>query len=96
MLSYSVYILTNKPFGTLYVGVTSDLAGRTWQHRNKVMPGFTARYGLDRLVWFEQHDSIEAAIGREKQIKRWKRAWKIRLIEATNPDWHDLFPGLSP
>jgi putative endonuclease len=90
-----VYLLASKPYGTLYVGVTSDLVKRVWEHKSKSVPGFTARYGVDKLVWFEAHDAAEAAIHREKQIKEWKRAWKISLIEHDNPHWVDLFPGLS-
>ena len=90
-----VYLLASKPYGTLYVGVTSDLVKRVWEHKSKSVPGFTARYGVDKLVWFEAHDLAEAAIHREKQIKEWKRAWKISLIEHDNPHWVDLFPGLS-
>jgi putative endonuclease len=92
---FYVYLLASKPYGTLYAGVTSDIAKRIWEHKNKVVPGFTARYGVGTLVWFEVHDTMEAAIRREKQIKEWKRAWKISLIEHDNPHWIDLFPNLS-
>ena len=92
---YYVYLLASKPYGTLYVGITSDLIGRVWQHKNKVVAGFTARYGVDRLVWFEIHETAEAAIRREKQIKEWKRGWKINMIERDNPHWTDLYPSLS-
>jgi putative endonuclease len=91
-----VYLLASKPFGTLYVGVTSDLVKRVFEHKSKVMPGFTARYGVDNLVWFEAHDSVEAAIRREKQIKEWKREWKFNSIERVNPHWIDLYRSLSP
>ena len=91
-----MYLLASKPYGTLYVGVTSDLLRRVCEHKSKAVPGFTARYGVDTLVWFEAHDSIEAAIRREKQIKEWKREWKFNLIERTNPHWVDLYRGLSP
>jgi putative endonuclease len=77
------------------VGVTSDLADRVWQHRSKALPGFTARYDVDQLVWFEIHETAPAAIQREKQIKEWKRAWKINPIERDNPRWIDLYPSLS-
>ena len=77
------------------VGVTSDLADRVWQHGSKALPGFTARYDVDQLVWFEIHETAPAAIQREKQIKEWKRAWKINLIERDNPRWIDLYPSLS-
>ena len=92
---YYVYLLASKPYGTLYVGVTSDLTRRVSEHKNKFVPGFTKRYGVDRLVWFESHDSVEAAIGREKRIKEWKRDWKINLIERDNPRWIDLYSSLS-
>jgi putative endonuclease len=92
---FYVYLLTSKPYGTLYVGMTSDLARRVWEHKTKVVAGFTARYGVDRLVWFEIHASAEAAIRREKQIKEWRRDWKINLIERDNPRWIDLYPSLS-
>ncbi len=85
-----VYILTNKPHGTLYVGMTSDLRARLRQHREGMVDGFTRRYGLHRLVYVEQHDLIVQAIQREKTIKHWVRAWKINAIEAMNPEWRDL------
>jgi putative endonuclease len=87
----AVYILASQRNGTLYIGVTSDLVKRTWQHRNDVAEGFTQRYGVHRLVYFEQHCSMDAAITREKQLKKWNRAWKLKLIEERNPDWHDLW-----
>ena len=89
-----VYILTNRRHGTLYVGSTTDLPQRVWQHRSKAVPGFTQRHGVDRLVWFESHDGIETAALRERQLKKGHRAWKVRLIEESNPDWHDLYEGL--
>ena len=89
---FFVYMLASKAFGTLYVGVTSDLVRRVWEHKIKAVPGFTARYRIDRLVWFEVHANAEAAITREKQIKEWKRDWKINLIMRGNPDWADLYP----
>lgn len=89
-----VYLLANRPFGTLYVGVTSDLVQRVWQHREGLADGFTRKYGVKTLVWFEGTGSIEAAIRREKQIKNWKREWKIALIEQGNPQWRDLYPEL--
>ena len=92
---FFVYLLASQPQGTLYVGVTSDLVRRVWQHKSKAVPGFTSKYGVDRLVWFEPHQLWESAIGREKQIKGWKRAWKIQLIEADNPHWADLFSSLQ-
>ncbi len=90
----AVYLLASQRNGTLYVGVTSNLIGRIWQHREHVVEGFTQRYGVTRLVWYEIHATMEAAILREKQIKRWNRAWKLRLIEAVNPEWDDLWPRI--
>ena len=92
---FYVYLLADKPHGTLYVGTTSGLARRVWEHKNKVVPGFTKRYGIDRLVWFEVHDLATTAQRREKQIKEWKRDWKINLIEHENRHWVDLFPTLT-
>jgi putative endonuclease len=90
-----VYILTSQPYGTLYIGVTSDLIARLWQHRSGAVPGFTSRYNVHRLVRYELFDDMPAAIAREKQLKNWHRQWKINLIESENPDWHDLAPGLG-
>jgi len=90
-----VYIMTNKPNGILYVGVTSNLPARIWQHRTGAAPGFTKRYGLKRFIYAKPHDRIEDAIAREKQIKKWTRARKVRLIEASNPKWEDLFDRLA-
>src|SRR5229473_4011542 len=89
-----VYIMTNRPNGALYVGVTSDLARRAWEHREGVCDGFTKRHGLKRLVFAEHHEDIRAAIQREKNMKHWPRAWKVRLIHAENPDWADLYDRL--
>ena len=86
-----VYILANQPNGTLYIGVTSDLPQRIWQHRNNAADGFTSQYRIHRLVWYETHGVMESAITREKQLKNWKRLWKINLIEKTNPHWRDLY-----
>ena len=86
-----VYILTNIRNGTLYVGVTSDLPKRIWQHKNKVLEGFTKKYKLDKLVWFEVHETMMSAIQREKAIKYWKREWKLMVIEEMNPEWRDLY-----
>jgi putative endonuclease len=91
-----VYLLASQYYGTLYVGSATDLARRVWEHKTKAIPGFTTKYGVDRLVWFEVHETLEGALVRERQIKRWKRDWKINLIEAQNPHWVDLFPTLSP
>ncbi|MEX0838347.1 MAG: GIY-YIG nuclease family protein [Parvibaculum sp.] len=90
-----VYIVTNKRDGTLYVGVTSDIGRRAWEHREAMYPGFTKRYGLKRLVYMERHEEIESAIARETRIKKWPRAWKVRLIHEFNPDWDDLYETLN-
>jgi putative endonuclease len=89
-----VYIVTNRPNGTLYVGVTSDLIKRVSQHRQGLAAGFTKRYGIKHLVYFEQYDTIAAAIQREHNMKHWSRTWKVRLILKANPDWEDLFETL--
>ncbi|MDW7709344.1 MAG: GIY-YIG nuclease family protein [Deferrisomatales bacterium] len=89
-----VYILASRRKGTLYVGVTSDLVKRVWEHRSDLVEGFTRKYRVHELVWFEQHETMEAAITREKRIKEWKRQWKVNLIEASNPEWRDLYPEL--
>lgn len=90
-----VYILTNKRYGTLYIGVTGDLARRIWQHRNDCADGFTKKHRLHRLVYMEPHDTMEDAIVREKRLKKWNRAWKIRLIQTINPEWNDLYDTLT-
>jgi putative endonuclease len=90
-----VYIMTNRPNGTLYVGVTSNLARRVWEHREGAIEGFSKTYGLKRLVYFEEHETILGAIQREKALKRWLRAWKVRLIMTRNPDWVDLYDLLG-
>ena len=90
-----VYILASRRNGTLYVGVTSNLTGRIWQHRNDVTEGFTRRYQVHTLVYYEQHASMEAAILREKQLKEWKRVWKLQLIEGKNPAWRDLWQDIA-
>ena len=94
MRDYFVYLLASQPHGTLYVGVTNDLIRRVHEHREGLADGFTKQHGIKLLVWFESTPSIEAAIQREKQIKNWKRDWKIALIERTNPQWRDLYPEL--
>ena len=87
-----VYIVTNRKGGTLYIGSTSDLIGRIFEHKNKLIPkSFTAKYNLDKLVYFEWHNSLENMVRRERQLKEWKRAWKVELIEQQNPDWNDLY-----
>ncbi len=90
-----VYIMASRPNGTLYLGVTGDLLKRAWEHREGVVDDFSKRYGCKLLVWFEVHDRIDNAIVREKQMKEWRRAWKIRQIVEKNPDWHDLYPTLA-
>jgi putative endonuclease len=90
-----VYILASKHYGTLYIGVTSDLLGRMWQHRNSATPGFTSQYKVHRLVHFEMFGDMDRAIAREKQLKNWHRPWKINLINAENPHWIDLAVGLG-
>ena len=87
---YFVYMLAGSKHGTLYIGVTGDLLKRVWEHRESMAEGFTKKYSVHKLVWYEAHQEIEAAIIREKRLKAWKRDWKIRLIEEDNPDWHDL------
>jgi len=86
--------MTNRPNGTLYVGVTSDIARRAWEHREGLADGYTKQYGLKRLVYTERHDDIAVAIQREKNIKHWSRAWKVKLILAVNPEWNDLYDTL--
>lgn len=92
--TYYVYILASQRNGTLYTGVTNDVRRRVWEHKHALVKGFTKEYGIDILVYFEQHEDIEQAILREKKIKRWKRKWKLDLIEKDNPDWKDLYPTL--
>ena len=85
-------MLANKPNGTLYIGVTSDLVKRIWEHKNNMVEGFTKRYNVHQLVWYELHQDMESAITREKRLKNWKRKWKLELIEDSNPNWKDLYP----
>ena len=94
MKQYYVYIMASRKGGTLYTGVTSDLVKRVYQHKTKEMKGFTSKYEVERLVYFETTGNVYSAIMREKQIKMWKRGWKIRLIEKTNPEWEDLYTGI--
>lgn len=86
----AIYILSNKPHGTLYIGVTRNLVHRFWQHKSRAVKGFTSKYNLVRLVYYEHTENIYVAIQREKQLKKWRREWKIHLIETTNPHWEDL------
>jgi len=92
---FYVYLLASRPFGTLYIGMPGDLAKRVWEHKEKAIPGFTAQYSVDRLVWYEEHASLEAAFVRERQLKKWKRGWKIELIEKDNPQWIDLYSSIA-
>jgi putative endonuclease len=94
-MSYFVYLLASKKHGTLYLGVTNDLVRRIQEHRTKAVPGFTSKYGVSRLVWFEIYGDAPNAIMREKEIKKWRRNWKIRLIEEENLDWIDLYPSTT-
>ena len=90
-----VYILASKGNGTIYIGVTANLARRVWEHRRGIVPGFTARYGIKMLVHFERFETIEEAIAREKAVKKWYRAWKLELVERENPFWRDLWPEIT-
>ena len=90
-----VYILSSQRNATLYIGVTSNLVQRVWQHKNDLVEGFTKRYGVHTLVWYESHETMEGAIAREKAIKGWRRAWKLDLIEEGNPKWKDLYEELA-
>jgi len=92
---FIVYMLASRRNGTIYIGVTGDPVGRIWQHKNEYFEGFTKRYGIHLLVWYEVHEDAEAAIVREKQLKEWHRPWKVRLIEERNPDWRDLYVELT-
>ncbi|OGW18890.1 MAG: GIY-YIG nuclease [Nitrospinae bacterium RIFCSPLOWO2_12_FULL_45_22] len=87
----AVYILASKRNGTLYVGITSDVIKRVWEHKNNVVKGFTERYSVHQLVWYELHETMESAIRKEKMLKNWKRVWKLELIERSNPNWQDLY-----
>jgi putative endonuclease len=94
-MAFYVYLLASKKHGTLYLGVTNDIVQRVYEHRTKAVGGFTKRYDVDKLMWFEIYDDAVTAITREKELKKWRRDWKIRLIEETNPEWVDLYPGIS-
>ena len=91
---FAVYIMTNFRYGTIYTGVTSDLPKRVWEHKTEVVPGFTKRYHLHTLVWYEVHETMQGAIPREHNMKHWKREWKTALVDAMNPEWDDLYPTL--
>jgi putative endonuclease len=94
-VSFYVYFLANRRNGTLYIGMTDDLVRRVWEHRIAAVQGFTRKYGVKLLVWFEQHESRETAFQRERQLKKWNRAWKLQLIERSNPTWKDLYPEIA-
>lgn len=89
-----VYIMASKRNGTLYIGVTSNLVQRVWQHKNNLLEGFTNRYGIHILVWYEVHETMQSAIAKEKMVKNWKRVWKLALIEKNNPEWQDLYQNI--
>jgi putative endonuclease len=93
-MGYYVYILASRKDGAIYIGITSDLVRRIYEHRTKAVPGFTSKYNITRLVWFEIYDVPISAISREKELKKWKRAWKAQLIEAQNPKWEDLYDSI--
>ncbi len=95
-MSFFAYILASRRNGTLYIGMTDNLTRRVWEHRAGVVPGFTRKYGVKMLVWYEVHESRETAFQRERQLKKWNRAWKLQLIERTNPDWRNLADDLTP
>lgn len=95
MMAPAVYLLASQRNGTFYIGVTSNLIQRIWQHREGLAEGFTKKYGVKTLVWYEQHATMESAIAREKALKKWNRAWKLKLIEETNPQWRDLWPEIN-
>jgi putative endonuclease len=93
-MSYYVYILASRKDGAVYVGITNDIVRRVYEHRTKAVPGFTSKYNITRLVWFEIYDDPISAISREKELKKWRRAWKVQLIAAQNPDWNDLYESI--
>ena len=94
-MAYYVYLLASKKHGTLYLGVTNDIVRRVFEHKSKAVAGFTTRYGVDKLVWFEIYDDAITAIAREKELKKWRLDWKTRLIEEQNPGWVDLYSGIA-
>lgn len=94
-MPFYVYLLASRRHGTLYLGVTNNLPRRISKHRSKAIPGFSAQYDVTRLVWYESHERIDEAIAREKSLKKWRRDWKVRLIEEMNSDWSDLYAGLN-
>ncbi len=92
--NFYIYILSNKKNGTLYIGMTNDLIRRVSEHKSKIIKGFTSKYNIDKLVYYEQTNSVEGAITKEKQMKKWERSWKIKRIEENNPEWRDLYTDL--
>jgi putative endonuclease len=94
-VSFYVYIVASRRNGTLYIGMTDDLVRRVWEHRNGLVPGFTSKYGVKTLVWYEQHESRESAFIRERRLKKWNRTWKLQLIERMNPSWRDLWEEIA-
>jgi putative endonuclease len=94
-MAYYVYLLASEKYGTLYLGMTNDIVRRVYEHKSKAVAGFTKRYAVDKLVWFEIYDDPTSAIAREKALKKWRRDWKIRLIEESNPQWIDLYPQIA-
>ena len=94
-MAFYVYIVASGRNGTIYTGMTDELGRRIWEHKTKAIKGFTSRYGCDKLVWYETHETREAAFIRERRIKEWRRSWKIKLIEETNPTWRDLYDDLN-
>jgi putative endonuclease len=94
-MAYYVYLVASKKYGTLYIGVTNDIIRRTHEHKTKVVPGFSKKYSVDKLVWYQIYDDPVTAITREKELKKWRRDWKIRLIEKQNPQWIDLYPQIA-
>jgi putative endonuclease len=94
-MAFYVYLLASKKHGTLYLGVTNDLVRRTHEHKTKAIDGFSKRHGVEKLVWFAVYDDPLTAIAREKELKKWRRDWKVRLIEESNPNWDDLYPGIA-
>jgi len=93
-MAYYVYIVASRKDGAIYVGITNDIVRRVYEHRIKAVPGFTSKYNITQLVWFEIYDDPTNAIAREKELKKWKREWKVKLIEAENPDWKDLYESI--
>ena len=93
-MGYFVYIVASRKDGAIYIGITNDIVRRIFEHRTKAVPGFASKYNITRLVWFEIYDDPISAISREKELKKWKRAWKIQLIEAQNPEWNDLYESI--